>query len=189
MGGKRLRFCGGAIVGRGGGARGGSGRAHDDVLLQGRLCAGSAEAAEAAFEDCYGGRFHDAVLIADVSGPYRDRKCLETYPTNHLPTPPTLAHHVPRTRPNFPTRDSPHLVPRLRIAGPLLETSLQSVAEAEGRIGVFILALQGLRDESRAVEEQVGADLAACEGQVVEGGQVDKGGESGDDAGEGVSEM
>jgi hypothetical protein len=64
----------------------------------------AAEAAVAERESFGERLFHYAVLARPVSVDMRERGYYDQYPTDNLPTPPTLRHHIPRTPPLPPSR-------------------------------------------------------------------------------------
>jgi len=51
--------------------------------------------------------------------------------------------------------------------------SMQSVSEAQRRVCVGIFARQGDRDELGSILQEVGADLAAGPGELVQRGEID----------------
>lgn len=71
---------------------------------------------------------------------------IETYPANHAPAPPAFTHQIPGAQPH----------PRIGMAG----------------VPVVIGAAQRLLRESGAEGKYIGADLATCEREGMEGVQI-----------------
>lgn len=107
----------------------------------------------------------------------------KTYPAYDLAALPTRSDEIPRAGSDFAAGDVAHGGAIAAVRCPARETRVESVTQSQGRAGGLIDATQRLGDESVAVLQQVGADLAAGPRQLVERIQIQLSRQLRDDAG------
>ncbi|MBE7181171.1 MAG: hypothetical protein INR71_08180 [Terriglobus roseus] len=116
--------------------------------------------------------------------PPRSIIVLLTYPTEHLPAPAALAHHVPRAHAHAPALDAPgaHEAHAGAAVAPRVARLAHAVRQARAQRQRLVGAPQRLPHQLPAVLEQVGAELPARQREVVQAVEVELPRELGDDA-------
>lgn len=89
-----------------------------------------------------------------------------TYPTDYSSAPSTLSHQIPRA----PAYFAAHQMPSFAEDMPSLRSRLQ---RCERCILGFVFAAKSLLHEAAAVLQEIVANLAAGEGEVVQGVEID----------------